>query len=107
VRFTIDLMLPTCRWLGSLVTLRGLLQESGDHVGGLPVARLEEVAVDVQRRRRVGVAEATADRPDRYAGGEQLGGVEVAEVVEPDAVEAGPLTQSLKSAGDRVGVQRP
>jgi hypothetical protein len=52
------------------------------------------VGVDVQRGRGVGVAEAAADRADRDASGEELGGVEMPEVVQSHAVETGLLARA-------------
>jgi len=46
------------------------VQQAADDVGGLAVAGFEEVGVDVQRRRGVGVPESSAHSADRDAGGE-------------------------------------
>lgn len=45
-------------------------QQAANDVGGLAVAGFEEVGVDVQRRRGVGVPESSAHSADRDAGGE-------------------------------------
>jgi len=55
----------------------------------------------------VGVAEAPADSSHWHAGGEQLGGVEVPEVVEADAVQADSLADTDEPAGDGGDRQRP
>jgi hypothetical protein len=72
------------------------LQQPGDDVGCLAIARFEEVGVHVQGRRRVGVAEAAAHRTNRNACGQKLSRVEVMEVVESDAGQAKPTAQTLK-----------
>lgn len=59
------------------------IQQAANDVGGLAVAGFEEVGVNVQGRRRVDVAESPADGADGDAGGEQLGGVEVSQVMKP------------------------
>ena len=76
------------------VTDRGLTwHEALPHqtTGGLACAvlgRRPEMAVGVQRGRRRRVAERALDGDDVAAGGDQAGGVEVPEVVEPDAAAA-------------------
>ena len=52
------------------------------------------------------MAEAAAHRAHRYAGGQQLGGVQVAQIVEPYARDAEAITQVAESAGEAVGVRR-
>jgi hypothetical protein len=80
------------------------MRPPANDVGRLAIACLEEVRVDVQGRRRVGVAEAAAHRTNWNAGGEKLCRVEVAEVVVADADEAKGTAQALKRRGDGVGV---
>lgn len=67
---------------------RRWLKESADHVGCFAVAGREEVGVHVERGGGVRVAEATADGADRHACGEQLGRVQVPEIVESYAAQA-------------------
>jgi len=78
---------------------RSSAEEVADDVGGFSVARFEEVGVDVERGGGVGVAETAADRANRDAGLEELGGVEVPEIVEPHPVEAGPLADPREPGG--------
>ena len=106
VRLTIRCSPTTGRRSGLWAGLIGCIEQAGDHVGRLPVARLEEVGVDVQRGCGVGVAESTADRPHRHPGCEQLRGVQVAEVVEPDAAPGRLAGRAVGTRRDRVGVQR-
>jgi hypothetical protein len=53
-----------------------------------------------------GVAQAVGDRADVDAGGEQVGGDKVSEVVDAHAVEPGLGPQSLPPAGDQFGSPR-
>ena len=62
------------------------------------VGGLEELGVEVERRRGVGVAEAAADGADVDAGGQELRGAEVAEVVELHAVEAELVAERPKAS---------
>jgi hypothetical protein len=96
----LDLRVPESRGAGRLDP-----GKVGDDVGGVAVAGFEEVGADVQRGRRVGVAKPATDGADRDAGGEELGGVEVPQVLEADALEPRLLSHSGEATGDRVRVQ--
>ena len=72
-------------------------KDVGDHVGGLTIAGLEEVRVDVQRRRGVGVSESAAHRSDGHARREELCRVEVPQVMQPDAAETDSVAQPAGS----------
>jgi hypothetical protein len=60
------------------------------------------MCIDVQRRRRVPMAEPTRDCPNVDAGTEQLRGNEVTEVVESDVGEPLLLAEALEASGYRV-----
>jgi len=66
---------------------------------------LEEMGVDVERGRGVGVAEPAADRPHRYAVGERLRRVEMTEVVQAHAREADSVADAPKVARHCVRVE--
>ena len=70
--------------------------ESGaKDLGRLLVGSFSAVGVDLHGGRAVGVAQPGGDRGNRNAGVEKLGGLPVAQVVQPDirraSVPAGPL----------------
>ena len=60
------------------------IEQPADDVRRLAVLLGKPMAVGVQRDGGAGVAEALADRRDRHAGGEELGGVVVAQVVQTE-----------------------
>lgn len=71
----------------SVTCLGWCLEQPGHDIGGVAVAGLEEVGVDVQGGRCVGVPEPAADRAHRHTRGQQLGGVQMAQVVEAHALD--------------------
>lgn len=52
------------------------------------------------------MAQASTHRPDRDTGGQELGGVKVAQVVQTNALDAGESLDASERGGDRVGMQR-
>ena len=84
----------------------GRLEQPGDDVGRLAIAGFEEVSVHIERRRSVGVAKASADGAHRHARRQQLGGVQMPEVMKSNTLQVDLVAESSETAGDRVGMQR-
>ena len=72
----------------------------GERFGCLLVAARDGVGVDVERGRRAGVAEPLGHDGDGHAGGEHLGGHEVAQVMQPEMWKAGGTAGPDEPLGD-------
>lgn len=79
--------LPTSQGRHTLWPSRST-EDPVDQIGRSLVGGLDELRVDVEGCRGVGVTEAAADRADVDAERQQLSGAEAAEMVELDAFEA-------------------
>jgi hypothetical protein len=75
-------------------------------VSGVAIARRHEAPVDVERRRGAGMPEPIRDRAKVDASGKELGGNEVAKVVEPDVAETDLLAEPSPTPCDCVGSPR-
>ena len=69
-----------------------------DHVGGTAVGLLDEVGMDVRRRRGVPMAEPAGNGADVHPRTQQLRGDEVSEIVQPN-VGAATGCRSVDGAG--------
>jgi hypothetical protein len=74
-------------------------KDVGDPAGLLS----EDVGIDPEGDRRVGVAQARSHDVHRHTGQQQLGGMKVAQVVQPGARQAGLGDQLRHQRGRRVG----
>ena len=75
-------------------------------VGRRVVGLFHPVRVDVQRRRRVRMPEPPAHGPHRDARRQQLRGVRVPEVVQPNTLDPEPSAQSHERMRHRIGMER-
>lgn len=83
----------------------GFFQQVFDDVGGRAVVCFEEVGVDVECDRGVGVVELFVYCLYWYVGGQQLCGVQVVQIVQLYFGEVYALVELLEVIGDCVGVQ--
>jgi len=88
-----------------VVTVGG--EERGEAVGGVGSRAGQDVLVGGHGEAVVGVTEAFGDDLDGDAGGDEQGGVGVAQVVEPDRRHAGAGDLSGEELADRFRVDWP
>ncbi len=72
-------------------------------VGGVPVAGRHPGPVDIERRGGASVAQPVRDRAQVYSAGQQLGGHEVAEIMETHVRQSDAGTQPSPTLGDHLG----
>ena len=83
----------------------GWCDQRGEELGGVALHPGEDVLVHGHRERWTGVTEAFADDLERDAGLQQQGGMGVAQVVKPDARQAGTRAQPVEGLGEHVWMQ--